>query len=138
MPNYYTYEEIDLDEAIKELNDYYERVKDTRDEKRYIIELYSFISPEINSKKIDNLEAYKYTVIAKKSTNNDLRLDIINDKKSSTTYLTIEQIKELQKFNNYLKQREVKAYIKRSGILMAIITFTVLSLITLWCLNNRA
>ena len=81
MPNYYTYEEMDLDEAIKYLNDYYERVKGTRDEKGYIIELYSFISPEINSKKIDNLEAYKYTVIAKKSTNNQLRLDIINDKK---------------------------------------------------------
>ena len=136
MPDFYRYKEIDLDEAIKELNDYYERVKGTRDEKGYMIRLHGFITPEINSEKIDNLEAYKYTVIAKKWTNNNLRLDIYNDKKRSTTYLTTEQIKELQKFNDYLKQREVKAYIKRSGILMAIITFTVLSLIILWCLNT--
>ncbi len=138
MPNYYSYEEIDLDEAIKELNDYYERVKDTRYESRYMIKVHAFITPEINSEKIDNLEAYKYTVIAKKWTNNRLRLDIINDKKRSTTYLTTEQIKELQKFDDYLKQDYVKSYIKYSGIGVTLVYFIIILLIILWCLNNRA
>ena len=135
MPDFYSYKEIDLDEAIKYFNDYYERVKDTSNEGAYIIELDTFINPKFNSEKIDNLEAYKYTVISKKSPR-AYRLDIFDDKKKYTTDLTIEQIKELQKFNDYLKQSEVKAYIKRSGIWMAIITFTVLLLIIVWCLNT--
>ncbi|WP_066869566.1 hypothetical protein [Clostridium mediterraneense] len=138
MPNYYTYEEMDLDEAIKYLNDYYEKVKDTRDEKGYMTRLHGFITPEINSEKIDNLEAYKYTVIAKKWTNNDLRLDIFNDKKKSTTYLTTEQIKELKKFNDYLKQNDVKRYIKYQNIRVATVYLTIVLLTILWCLNNRA
>ncbi len=138
MPNYYSHKEIDLDEAIKELNDYYERVKDTRYEKGYMTRLHGFITPEINSEKIDNLEAYKYTVIAKKWTNNDLRLDIFNDKKRSTTYLTTEQIKELQKFNDYLKQNDVKRYIKYQNIRIATVYLTIVLLTILWCLNNRA
>lgn len=138
MPNYYSHKEIDLDEAIKELNDYYERVKDTRYEKGYMTRLHGFITPEINSEKIDNLEAYKYTVIAKKWTNNDLRLDIFNDKKRSTTYLTTEQIKELQKFNDYLKQNDVKRYIKYQNIRVATVYLTIVLLTILWCLNNRA
>ena len=135
MPDFYTSKEIDLDEAIKYFNDYYERVKDTSNEGAYIIELDTFIDPKFNSEKIDNLEAYKYTVIAKKSPR-AYKLDIFNDKKRSTTYLTIEQIKKLQKFNDYLKQSEVKAYIKRSGIMSAIIMFTILLLIVVWYLNT--
>ena len=135
MPDFYRYKEIDLDEAIKELNDYYERVKGTRDEKGYMIRLHGFITPEINSEKIDNLEAYKYTVIAKKSPDN-FTLDIYNDKKRSTTYLTTEQIKELQKFNDYLKQNDVKRYIKYHNIRVATFYLTIVLLIVVWYLNT--
>lgn len=62
MPDFHSYRDVPLDEAIDYFNAYYERAKDTEDLKWYTYSLDGFISPKwsSNTEYIERLREKNY------------------------------------------------------------------------------
>lgn len=136
MPNPEYFREIPLDEAIAYFNEYYDRVKDTKEINGYITFLDDFISPQLNSDKIDNLKFCQYKIIAKKGKSRwklDFKYELSEE--DSEFLLTDKQIDELQKFNNYLKEDEVVGYLQFIRIIMIILFIIIVIGLTLFLFN---
>ena len=132
MPSPIYTKEVHLDEVINYFNNLYIEVNNTQHIDDYIFQLESFIDPRINSKKIDNLKSFEYSIVILKS-NFSYALNLYTPIIAKPpTFLTNLQIEELQKFNNYLKQPDIIKIVSKSRFISISIFLIVIGFIILF------
>ena len=113
MASFYNVSFITLEKAFEKLDKKYIECLNKNDMRGYIITLDSFLNLDFNKEKLSNLKPYQYTIEVRSSVQL-LRLDIYNNPKEESTYISDEEIKKLQELYAYLKEPEVAAYLKNS------------------------